>query len=237
MITARSYLFSFFMAAATVVMGVVFLPALADRRAARAITRIWAQLMLDALRVVCGIRHRVLSPELIPQGDSIVAGNHQSMWETIALLTLLPRPSIVLKRELLQIPIYGWWAHRTGIPIDRAVGARTRRKLQRETRCHIGRGDQIVVFPEGTRGPPGALGPLQPGVAGMYLAANRPVTPFVHDSGAVWRHPGGQKTPGLITIRFLPPISADLPRRDFMKALDKALRTPPIEQAAHEAAE
>lgn len=237
MIAARSYLFSFFMAATTVVMGVIFLPALADRRSARAITRIWAKFMLGGLRIICGVRHEVVSPESIPTSGAIVAGNHQSMWETIALLALLPRPAMVLKRELLQIPIYGWWAHRTGIPIDRSGGAKALRKLQRETKCHIERGDQIVVFPEGTRGAPGSLGPLQPGVAGMYLAANRPVTPLVHDSGRVWRHPSGLKTPGLITIRFLPPISPDLPRRDFMKALEKALRAAPIPRADSEAAE
>jgi 1-acyl-sn-glycerol-3-phosphate acyltransferase len=235
MTPARTLLFNFFMAATTVVMGILFLPALADRRAARAVTRWWARIMLAGLAMICGIRHRVVGAEHIPTSGAIVAGNHQSMWETIVLLALLPRPAMVLKRELLRIPIYGWWAHRTGVPIDRHGGAKSLRKLQRETERHIARGDQIVVFPEGTRGAPGALGPLQPGVAGMYLAAARPVTPIVHNSGAFWRHPGGAKTPGVITIRFQPPIAEKLPRRAFMKLLDAALRLPPTAEGGGDA--
>ena len=235
MAAARTLLFNFFMAATTVAMGILFLPALTDRRAARAVTRLWAHIMLGGLAVICGVRHRVVGAEHIPASGAIVAGNHQSMWETIVLLALLPRPAMVLKRELLRIPIYGWWAHRTGVPIDRHGGAKSLRKLQRETERHIARGDQIVVFPEGTRGPPGDLGPLQPGVAGMYLAAARPVTPVVHNSGEFWRHPGGAKSPGVITIRFLPPIAEKMPRREFMKRLDAALRQPPTAEGGADA--
>ncbi len=220
----RSFAFDAFMAIATVVLGIILFPALADRRSARAATRMWARFMLFGLKTICGITYRVEGREQIPHSGAIVAGNHQSMWETIALLALLDRPAIVLKKELLQVPVYGWWAHRTGIPIDRSAGPKTIRKLKRETDQHIVRGDQIVVFPEGTRGAPGDLGRLQPGVAGMYLAAEKPVTPVVHNSGEFWRHPGGLKTPGEITIRFLPAIPPLLPRREFMKRLEAALR-------------
>lgn len=226
MTALRSMLFDIFMATATAIMGIILIPALADRRAARAVTRIWARLMLGALGVLCGLRYRVIGEEFIPRGAAIVAGNHQSMWETIALIVLLDRPAMVLKKELLRVPVYGWWAHRTGVPIDRSAGARAIRKLRRETEIHIDRGDQIVVFPEGTRRPPGQIGDLQPGVAGMYLAANRPVIPFVHNSGEFWTSANGHKSPGEITIRFLPPIEPNLRRKDFMKALEAALHTP-----------
>lgn len=227
MIGLRSRFFDIVMALLTATMGIAFLPALIDRRSARAMTRLWARCVLGALRLICGIRHQIIGAENIPSGAAIVAGNHQSMWETIALLALLPRPAIVFKKELLNIPIYGWWAHRTGVSIDRSGGARAIRMLRRETERHIARGDQIVVFPEGTRGPPGGLGPLQPGVAAIYLIADAPAAPVVHNSGEFWRHPSGIKEPGEIAIRFSPAIAPGMPRRDFMKALESALRVSP----------
>lgn len=227
MIAVRSRLFDVAMALLTATMGIVCLPALIDRRAARAMTRVWARCALGALNLICGMRHRVIGEENIPAGAAIVASNHQSMWETIALLALLPRPAIVFKKELLRIPVYGLWARRTGVPVDRSGGAKAIRMLRRETERHVARGDQIVVFPEGTRGPPGGLGPLQPGIAAMYLIADVPAAPVVHNSGEFWRHPGGLKEPGEIAIRFLPAIDAKMPRRNFMKALDAALRQDP----------
>jgi 1-acyl-sn-glycerol-3-phosphate acyltransferase len=224
MIPARSFLFDVFIVLLTTVMGVILLPALLDRRAARTATRIWAKIVLAGLALICGIRHRIYGAENIPPGRAIVASNHQSMWETIVLLAILPRPAIVFKRELERIPIYGWWARRTGVPVDRNAGAKALRMLRRAAERHMARGDQIVVFPEGTRGPPGSLGPLQPGIAGMYLVADAPTTPVVHNSGEFWRHPSGLKEPGTISIRFLPAIPPHLPRRAFMPALDAALR-------------
>lgn len=229
MTAVRSFLFDVYLAALTGVMGIICLPALADRRAARVVTRLWAQAALFGLGVICGIRFRIEHGEPTPNGPAIVASNHQSMWETIALIALLPRPAIVFKKELLRVPIYGWWAGRTGVPVDRSAGAKAMRHLRRETERHIKRGDQIVVFPEGTRGPPGGLGPLQPGVAGMYLVADAPVTPVVHNSGEHWRHPSGLKTPGVISVRFLPQIPAKMQRREFMPALESALKLPPQE--------
>jgi 1-acyl-sn-glycerol-3-phosphate acyltransferase len=227
MIAARSFIFDAYIALVTAVMGVIFLPALADRRAARAVTRLWALTVLAGLAVICGVRRRIEGTENIPDEPVIIAANHQSMWETIVLLAVLPRPAMVFKKELLRVPIYGWWANRTGVPVDRKAGAKALRMLRRETERHIARGDQIVVFPEGTRGQPGALGPLQPGIAGMYLIADKPVTPVVHNSGEFWRYPSGMKIPGVITMRFLPPIPPKMPRRSFMPMLEAALRQSP----------
>lgn len=227
MTAARSFIFDAYIALVTAVMGVMFLPALADRRAARAVTRLWARTVLAGLTVICGVRRRIEGGEYIPDEPVIIAANHQSMWETIVLLAVLPRPAMVFKKELLRVPIYGWWANRTGVPVDRKAGARALRMLRRETERHIARGDQIVVFPEGTRGQPGALGPLQPGIAGMYLIADKPVTPVVHNSGEFWRYPSGMKIPGVITMRFLPPIPPKMPRRSFMPTLEAALRQSP----------
>lgn len=222
---ARSWLFTIMLAAVTVVMGVLFLPAIfISENAARPIIKLWAKTQLFFLKLICGVGVRVENAEFKPAGGAIVAANHQSMWETIALFAMLPKPAMVYKQELLKIPVYGWWVRRAGVMLDRDAGASAIRALRKEAQKRIARGEQIVIFPEGTRGPPGALSPLLPGVAGMYLAAEAPVTPAAHNSGEHWRHPGVMKAPGEITLRFLPAIPAGLPRRDFMARLEASLK-------------
>lgn len=221
---ARSLLFIIFLVVLTGVMGIVFLPAvLFGPAAARSIIKAWSHIALGALAVFCGVRHRVEGSENLPEGAAIVAANHQSMWETIALFAILKRPTMVFKRELLRIPVYGWWARASGVMLDRKAGAKAIRTLREATAKRLSSGDQIVIFPEGTRGPPGGLLPLLPGVAGVYTSANVPVTPAIHNSGTLWRHPGLTKTPGTITLKILPPIPPGLPRREFMKQLEAAL--------------
>ncbi len=224
MTAARSLLFTTFLVILTGVLGVVFLPALLiGPDGARAIIKFWSHMALGALKLFCGIDHRVEGRENLPEGAAIVAANHQSMWETIALYALLKRPTMVFKQELLKIPVYGWWARASGVMLDRQAGARALRALREATARRLARGDQIVIFPEGTRGPPGGLLPLLPGVAGIYLVAEAPVTPVVHNSGSYWRHPGLAKTPGTITLKILPAIPPGLPRREFMARLEAAL--------------
>lgn len=221
---ARSLLFTAFLALLTGVLGIVFLPALLfGQDGARAIIKLWSHVALAALKTICGIGHRIEGRENLPMGAAIVAANHQSMWETIALFAVLKRPTFVFKRELLDIPVYGWWARASGVMLDRDAGARAIRALRDATAARLRRGDQIVIFPEGTRGPPGGLLPLLPGVAGVYLVADVPVVPAVHDSGSFWRHPGLEKRPGTITLRVLPAIPPGLPRREFMARLEAAL--------------
>jgi 1-acyl-sn-glycerol-3-phosphate acyltransferase len=224
MTAARSWLFTAVLVIVTAVMGLVFLPAIfISENAARPIIKMWAKALLFFLRLICGIGWKIENPELRPSSGAIVAANHQSMWETIALFALLPKPAMVYKKELLKVPVYGWWVRRAGVTVDRDAGASAIRALRKEAQKRLARGEQIVIFPEGTRGPPGGLQPLLPGVAGMYLAAEAPVTPAAHDSGEHWRHPGVMKIPGDITLKFLPAIPPGLPRRDFMETLEGAL--------------
>lgn len=225
----RSYMFTLLLAMTTGVIGILGLPlALFGRRSSRLVSRAWASSVLFFARTVCGVRWRVEGAENIPQGGAIVAGNHQSMFETVMVYALLPRPAVVFKRELLRIPVYGLWGVASGgLPIDRDGGAQSLRALQRLSAERVKDGDAIVVFPEGTRRPVGDPGPLQPGIAGIYLAAGAPCAPFVHNSGSIWLHPGPKKKPGIITVRFLPPIPAGLHRKEFMTRLTAALHSPP----------
>ena len=162
----------------------------------------------------------------MPQGGALIAANHQSQWETIALYAMAPKPVMVFKKELTRIPVYGWWAARAGnIPVDRKGGAKALRAMTRAARARADAGEQIIIFPEGTRKKPGDPIALQPGVAGIYAAMNAPCTPVAHDSGRFWRFPGGEKIPGVITLRFLPAIAPGLDRKEFLRTLAASIES------------
>jgi 1-acyl-sn-glycerol-3-phosphate acyltransferase len=221
----RGYVFLAFVGVVTFVLGVLGFPLLLiGERAARRIMLFWTRLVIWALKFFCGVTHRIEGAENIPDGPAIIAANHQSMWETISLVSILPNPSMVFKRELESIPIYGFWASGTGhIMVDRGAGARAIRSLKKQAAARIAAGSQVVIFPEGTRTESGEIKPLQPGVAAIYNSVEAPVVPVAHDSGKFWRHPGHAKYPGVITMRFLPAIPSGLDRKVFMKRLEKAL--------------
>ncbi|MEL6359937.1 MAG: lysophospholipid acyltransferase family protein [Pseudomonadota bacterium] len=222
----RGAFFVAYMAIITVVMGAICLPALAfGYQAASACIRAWSRLMLGSLRVICGVRLNLQGQGHIPQGAAIVAANHHSMWETIALYALLPKATLVFKEELLRIPVYGWWGIKAGnIVIDRNAGAKSYRKMSREVKSRLDDGRQVVIFPEGTRAPADQVLPFQPGIAGLYGQANVYCTPTVHNSGDHWLHPGPAKTPGTITLRFLPALEPGLQKRVFLERLEGTMR-------------
>ena len=217
----RSAAFSVFLFLFVVSMGALCAPAmLLGRDATRAVAKLWSRLALQGLALLAGVRYRVEGAEHIPSGGALIAANHQSMWETIALYLLAPKPVMIFKKELARIPIYGWWAHAAGnIAIDRKGGAKALRAMARDAKAHVEAGEQIIIFPEGTRVKPGETANLLSGVAGVYAAANAPCVPAVHDSGKHWRHPGYEKIPGTITLRFLPAIAPNLDRKVFLREL------------------
>lgn len=221
-------------------MGIACLPmALFGHDAARATVKAWAKLSLRALKAITGISHRIEGAENIPSSGALIAANHQSMWETIALYALTPNPVVVFKQELTAIPVYGWWAGLAGnIQIDRGGGAKALRAMTRKAKLHTEAGHQIIIFPEGTRGKPGERRALLPGIAGMYAVTGAPCVPVAHDSGRFWRHPGNEKVSGTITLRFLPPIPPGLNRKVFLSELSTRIDNArpdlaPLELEAH----
>lgn len=217
----RSAAFTIYLVMTIAVMGIVCLPVmLFGRDATRATIKLWARLALFGLHQIAGVSYEIEGAENMPQSGALIAANHQSQWETIALYALAPKPVMILKKELLRIPVYGWWAAAAGnIAVDRKGGAKALRAMTRQAKTHTDAGEQIIIFPEGTRMQPGEKGPFQPGVAGLYAAIDAPCTPAAHDSGRFWRHPGGEKVPGAITLRLLPPIPSGLDRKEFLKTL------------------
>jgi 1-acyl-sn-glycerol-3-phosphate acyltransferase len=219
----RSALFMAWFLFVTAVMGIVFLPLLAlPRKFTVAMARTWAIWTLWGLKVFSGIDMRVRGAA--PKGGVLVASKHMSMWDTLALYIVLDDPAIVLKRELLRIPFYGWYLGKAAaIAIDRDAGADALRRMTQAATGVLAEGRPILIFPEGTRKKPGALPDYKPGVAGLYAILKKPCVPVALDSGRYWQ--GFTKKPGTITLQFLDVIPSGLKRGEFMSVLEERIET------------
>jgi len=230
LVLVRSLLFNLAFFGFTALGGVLLFPALAlSREVSLAVVRWWGRQVLVLLRVIAGLEVRVTGREhLPPEGPALIAAKHQSAFDTIIWLALLPRPAYVLKKELLAIPVYGWFAARSGqIGVDRGAGAAAIRSLLRNAEAALADRRQVVIFPQGTRvaARPGTAAdhPYQPGVAALYARSRLPVIPVATDSGRLWPRRSFLKHPGTITIAVLPPIPPGLPRPAFEAALSGAI--------------
>jgi 1-acyl-sn-glycerol-3-phosphate acyltransferase len=169
----------------------------------------WSRLVVWLARVLCGIRWRVEGRENLPQRPAVVLAKHQSAWETMAFQLIFPPQAYLLKRELLWIPFFGWGLALTSpIAIDRSRGTAALRRLVRLGKERLDQGLWVVVFPEGTRIPPGERRKYQPGGAMLAEHSCAPVVPVAHNAGLVWPRNAFLKRPGLITVRIGPVIDS-----------------------------
>jgi 1-acyl-sn-glycerol-3-phosphate acyltransferase len=197
---------------------------LAPRRWVVGWARLWIVFVLWWLRLSCGLTHRVIGRENLPAGPAILASKHQSSWETLAFTLLFDDIAIVLKRELLFIPVVGWAMARAGnIAVARGDGASALRGLVKQAKAAIAGGQSIVIFPEGTRVAPGDRKPYQVGIAALYRQLGVPVVPMALNSGLFWGRRKWIKRPGVLTLEILPPIPPGLSREVFMKTLQEQI--------------
>lgn len=219
----RSALFAAAFYPVSVLTVLTALPAAAlGRRPLFAVVHFWVWWHYLCAELILGIRTRVEGR--LPEGPVLVAGKHQSMYETLEVVRLLPDPAVVLKRELADMPGWGRAAQLYGmIPVDRDGGAPALRRMLAAAQAVLAQGRPIVIFPEGTRVLPGERPPLQPGFAGLYKALGVPVVPLALDSGKLWPRRSWVKRPGIVTMRFGEPIPPGLPRREAEARVHAAL--------------
>jgi len=173
----------------------------------------WSRLVLLLARWILGIDCRVEGLENLPSRPAVILSKHQSAWETLAFQRIFPPQVLVLKRELLWIPFFGWGlALMSPIPIDRSRGVAALRNIARRGRERLAQGFWVVVFPEGTRVKPGERRAYHVGGAWLAAASGAPVVPVAHNAGLLWPRNAFIKRPGTITVRIGPPI--DTTNRD-----------------------
>lgn len=208
MVWLRSLLFNTLFWLWTLGLGVIAIPTLLTHKSAAFTSRLWLDVVFILLRVCCAIRVRIEGREHIPNTASIFAAKHQSAWETLYLWRLLGNPAFILKKELLQIPVFGWYLWRSRpIAIDRSSGKQAMRQVIEQGKARLSAGRHIVIFPEGTRTKPATTKPYKKGVFALAEATQAPVVPVALNAGVLWPRNSFCKFPGTITLAFLPPIA------------------------------
>lgn len=196
------------------------------RPAVRFALRHWSKTTNWGLRVLGGIRTEILGAENLPKGPALIASKHQSIWDTFIFYLLVDDPQYVLKQELTKLPVWGWYAMRAGhISVDRTAGAKALRSMAEETKKRFDAGSQVIIFPEGTRTPPGVTLRYHPGVAALYgaLPEGAPAVPVALNSGSHWGRRKFLIKPGTITLSVMKPIPPGMDRKAFMKLLEEKI--------------
>lgn len=187
----------------------------------RRIVHLWSEAHYSLLRNVMGIEFEWEGE--IPAGPNLVAVKHESMVEAIDTLRFARTPVVVLKRELAQIPFFGWVTRRYGvIPVDRSAGAKALRRMVALGRKAVADKRPIIIFPEGTRVPHGQRPSLRPGFAGLYRVLKLPVIPVACDSGKVWPR-GPIKSSGIIRFKVGETIPPGLGRDEVEARVHQAI--------------
>jgi 1-acyl-sn-glycerol-3-phosphate acyltransferase len=224
----RSLLYQIFFLPWTLGLCLLYLPllVLADRRTIQHAARFWLEGALWLQKIVLGLSFEVRGEEHLMKSGAILAPKHQSAWETMVFHRLVGDPAFVLKKELLSLPLIGWYMRRTDqIAIDRSAGGSALKQMLDGGRHALEQGRALIIFPEGHRQPSGKGGRYHPGIFKLYEALGVPVVPIALNSGLFWGRNSFLRHAGRITLQILPPIAPGLPREDFMHQLQEAIET------------
>ncbi len=234
MILLRSLAFHAAFYLLTTVLALAGLPVLVmGRQRVQAYAKFWTGSSVWLLEEICKTKVVWRGLENLPPGACIIASKHQSALETMALTTKGADFSYILKRELMAIPVFGWYLKGAGqIAIDRAKRGQALPDLTRQVREAIAEGRQMIIFPEGTRKPAGAPPAYKSGVGYLYAESGAVCVPVALNTGLYWPRRGVAIHPGRVTIAFLEPIAPGLDKESFLKLLEERIETATAELIA-----
>jgi 1-acyl-sn-glycerol-3-phosphate acyltransferase len=191
------------------------------RKPTLAVVLSWVEIHHRLARDILGITVRIEGS--IPPGPFLIAVKHQSMFETLEMVRITHLPIIVLKKELADIPLFGFLTRRYGvIPVERSAGARALRNLVEEGKAAIATGRAVIIYPEGTRVPVGQAPPLKSGFTALYRALGLPVVPVAVDSGRLWGR-GLIHRSGTVTLKIGETIPPGLQRKEVEARVHAAI--------------
>jgi len=225
MLVLRSLLFNVAFYANIILWMIALIPTFAmPRKSFLRLAQLWARSSLWLMKVIAGTKVEFRGLEKIPPGGLLVASKHQSLWETFALLTVFDDPAFILKRELMWIPLFGWYAWKSDmVPVNRGAGSLAMIDMNRRARQAAQNGRQILIFPEGTRRPAGAEPAYKFGVAHLYSSLGVPCLPVALNSGLYWPRRKFLRRPGTIRVEILDPIPPGKPRDVFFREVQTAV--------------
>ncbi len=208
-----------------VLMSLVFIPLTLWRRdmAFTAVRSYCRWVRWSAARIV-GLRSEIRGE--VPTGEVLVASKHQSFLDIIMIVSVVPRPKFIMKKEILLTPFVGFFARRIGcISVDRGKRGQAIRKMVADVESGAQQPGQLIIFPQGTRVAAGAMLPYKIGTGVLYEQTGQPCVPVAANVGVFWPRHGILRKPGLAVVEFLPPIAPGLPMKVFMKRLEHDIET------------
>jgi len=225
MILLRSLAFHSAFYLTTTVLALAGLPVLVmGRHSVQAYAKFWTGSSVWLLEKICKTKVVWRGFENLPRGGCIIAAKHQSALETLALTTKGADFSYILKRELMAIPIFGWYLKGAGqVALDRAKRGQALPDLTGQVREAIAEGRQMIIFPEGTRKPVGAPPAYKSGVGYLYADSGAVCVPVALNTGLFWPRHSLAIHQGRVTIAFLEPIAPGLDRHDFLQLLESRI--------------
>ncbi len=192
--------------------------------------RFWLRVIAVLEYCILDLKYKVEGWKNLPkEGSYIIAAKHQSAYETLKLHLIFRDPAVILKRELLWIPLFGWYLQKSGaIAINRSTPETAHKSIQDGARDTMARNQPIIIFPQGTRvgasvGPDKA--PYKVGVARLQENTGLPIVPVALNSGTFWARNSFFKHPGTVTFKILKPIMPGMERQALMKELEDKIET------------
>ena len=219
----KIFLFNFIFYFSILFFGLLLLPILISRKLTRKTVRIWSKCIIFFLIKVLNIKIVFKNNFLKDKEGQVIAANHQSAFDTIFFLAAFDKTIYIIKKELIFIPVYGWYAMRLGnIYIDRKKKIESIKKISRNIVNLVKKDYKIVIFPEGTRQEPKKIGAIKPGVFLIQDRVKRPIFPVYIDSGETWPRNSFKIKKKNIFIKSLKPIPYGLTKKKFKETLKKS---------------
>lgn len=204
-------------------MALWFAPQVPFRRAAAFdAVHCWCRWVRWSARWMLGLHSEVRGE--VPMGEVLIASKHQSFFDIILIVSVVPRPKFIMKKELLRAPILGWFAVKIGcVPVDRGKRGQAVAQMLADVRSGAAEPGQLIIYPQGTRVAPGVHLPYKPGTGILYEQLGQPCVPAGTNVGLFWPRKGILRKPGLAVVEFLPAIAPGKPMAEFMAELESVV--------------
>jgi len=221
----RSAVFVFQMYLMMLLMGIAFLPlALASPAGARWACRTYCRWVRWTAVWMVGLRTEVRGK--VPTGEVLIASKHQSFLDIMLIFGEVPAGKFIMKRELIWAPVIGQYALRIGcVPVERGKRGQAIAKMLDDVEKGAADPGQLIIYPQGTRIPPGVKAPYKVGAALLYEQTGHPCVPAATNVGLFWPRKGIWRKPGLAVVEFLPEIAPGLDRDAFLARLEDEVET------------
>lgn len=167
----------------------------------------WSCFFGFLIKKLCRTSYEVIGLDNILDTPCIIASNHQSMWETVLFNVIFPPHVWIMKKELLNVPLFGWTIRTLApIAIDRRDKSGSVTQILEQGRNRLANGFYIMLYPEGTRVLPGKDIHFKAGVGRMAKNFNLPVIPVSHNAGYVLPKKSFMIYPGHVTVIIGKPV-------------------------------